>query len=182
MLGTSIPSTNTELPIPVPKAVKHTVPDRPTPAPWVISAIPAASASLMIVTGAPMRSLIVWAMSTPAHESSRWATHLTVPPTMGAGKAHPTGPVHPNDVTNSATTSATSLGVPGFGVGIRCRFSSNSPVSVSTGAAFMPLPPMSMPNALLMALLVPPVEGTSAPPRQGSSAPLARSWNECKRW
>ena len=71
---------------------------------------------------------------------------------MGAGKAHPTGPSQENDPTSSSTTSHTFSGVPGFGVGSRRRLSASVPVLKSTGAAFMPLPPMSIPNAVPMAV------------------------------
>ena len=44
------------------------------------------------------------------------------------------------------TAAATFLGVDSAGVRIRCLSLSNSPVSVSTSAALMPVPPTSMPR------------------------------------
>ena len=51
VFGTSVPSTNTPDPTPVPRVRKITTPGRPAPIPKRISAMPAASASLTMLTG-----------------------------------------------------------------------------------------------------------------------------------
>ena len=53
MLGTSLPSRNSPDPIPVPNVSMMTTPSRPRPTPYRISASPAASASLITCTGRP---------------------------------------------------------------------------------------------------------------------------------
>ena len=61
----------------------------------------------------------------------------------------PTGPDQLNAATSSPTTPATASGTAGRGVSIFFRSASSLPVSTSTGAALMPLPPMSMPSACM---------------------------------
>ena len=50
----------------------------------------------------------------------------------------------------SATTSQTASGVATSGVGIRSRSSAKAPLSRSTGAPLMPVPPTSIPSAIVL--------------------------------
>ena len=74
------------------------------------------------------------------------AAERTYPRRMTAGNAHPTGPVQLWDRTSLTTTSAIASGCDGRGVSMRSRLDRNSPESRSTIAAFIPVPPMSIPN------------------------------------
>ena len=65
VLGTSRPSRNSALPIPVPKVSSRTTPRTLRPAPNAISATPAASASLSTVTGRPSSAVNSAAASSP---------------------------------------------------------------------------------------------------------------------
>src|SRR5262245_4487725 len=56
------------------------------------------------------------------------------------------GPCQEKWAATSATVALTAAGVAGDGVSRRKRSPSNSPVSVSTGAPLMPVPPISMPR------------------------------------
>ena len=55
------------------------------------------------------------------------------------------GPCQEKWAATSATVALTAAGVAGDGVSRRA-LSGNSPVSVSTGAPLIPVPPMSMPR------------------------------------
>src|SRR5262245_1820817 len=65
---------------------------------------------------------------------------------MAAGKPHPMGPCQEKWDATSATVALTAAGVAGDGVSRRKRSPSISPVSVSTGAPLIPVPPISMPR------------------------------------
>jgi hypothetical protein len=80
----------------------------------------------------------------PAVVDVRCGVHHAVPHDPGEADADRTRP--PCRRTSSAATSAIASGVAGLGVGMRIRSDTSSPVSRSTIAAFMPEPPMSMPN------------------------------------
>ena len=118
VLRTSTPSVNRAEPTPVPKVSISTEPSTPLPAPNVISATPAASASFSSVTPAPSALSNSPAASVSIHDLSTFAAERTVPPITTPGKVAPTGPVQPNDCTTSRTTSVTASGVAGCGVGI----------------------------------------------------------------
>ena len=149
VFGTRMPWVNSALPIPVPKVSISTVPSSPTPAPNVISATPAASASFSTRTGLPAASPNSDAASSPIQAGSRLAAVLVTPSVTTPGNVMPTGPDQLNAVTSSFTTAATASGRAGRGVSIFCRAASSLPVSTSTGAALMPVPPMSMPSACM---------------------------------
>ncbi len=85
-----------------------------------------------------------------------FAADRTTPRRTTAGTVTPTGPVESGNLaTSSAMISPTASGVDCSGVSMRSRSAANSPVSTSTGAALMPLPPKSMPIgcALMLATL-----------------------------
>lgn len=63
-----------------------------------------------------------------------------------AGKVRPTGPVQAKWFRTWPTLSMTAAGVAGSGVGTRNLGSTETPVRMSTGAPFIPLPPMSTPS------------------------------------
>ncbi len=76
-----------------------------------------------------------------------FAAEWTTPWTTTPGTVTPTRPSESSNlVSSSAKTSATALGVAGWGVSMRTRSSANSPFSRSTGAPLIPLPPKSIPN------------------------------------
>ena len=149
VFGTSTPSVNSALPIPVPKVSISTVPFWPTPAPNVISATPAASASFSTLTWSPVARLNSAAASAPIQAGSRLAAVLVTPSMTTPGKVMPTGPDQLNEAVICFTTSATASGRAGRGVAIFCRSVTNLPVVTSTGAPLMPEPPMSMPSACM---------------------------------
>ena len=91
MLGTSCPSRNSALPMPVPSVVMITTPLRPFPAPNSISASPAASASLRTVTGAPTAFVNSAAASVPIHDLSTFAAVSATPSLTTAGNVAPDG-------------------------------------------------------------------------------------------
>ncbi|MDX6341338.1 MAG: hypothetical protein QOH87_1476 [Trebonia sp.] len=144
---TSTPSVNSADPTPVPKVSISTDPFTPTPAPNFISAIPAASASLSTATSVPIALPNSPAASVPIHDLSTFAAERMVPPITIPGKVAPVTPVHPNACATSLTTSVTASGVAGCGVAIFFRSAASFPVSRSTGAPLIPVPPMSIPNA-----------------------------------
>ena len=75
------------------------------------------------------------------------AADFTTPCTTTPGTVMPIGaPSSAPLATSSETTSATATGLPPSGVSTRVRSAANSPVSTSTGAPLMPLPPKSMPK------------------------------------
>jgi hypothetical protein len=149
VFGTRMPWVNSALPIPVPKVTITTVPSSPTPAPNVISATPAASASFSTRTGLPAASPNSWPASSPTQAGSRFAAVLVTPSITTPGKVMPTGPDQSNEAVRFFTISAIGPGRAGRGVSIFCRSASSFPVATSTGAALMPLPPMSMPSACM---------------------------------
>ena len=69
------------------------------------------------------------------------------------GKLQPTAFFQSKCFTISLTTFATTSGVAGFGVGILCLSDNNSPVFVSTIAALIPVPPISIPNIFIFIVL-----------------------------
>ncbi|OIQ82877.1 hypothetical protein GALL_353380 [mine drainage metagenome] len=89
-------------------------------------------------------------MLVPIQETSTFAALRATPCCTTAGKVTPTGVSagRSNEPTTCATVRATAAGVEGCGVGIRTRSAANAPVVRSTGAPLMPLPPMSIPNAM----------------------------------
>ena len=95
MLGTSVPSTNTALPIPVPRVITATTPARASPHTKRTSAIPAASASLTTATNRPVVLEKRSTASMPIHAWSMFAAVSTVPPRTTAGRVRPTGPGTP---------------------------------------------------------------------------------------
>ena len=146
VFGTSLPSRNSALPIPVPKVSISTTPACPAPAPNFISATPAASASLIRLTPSPVALPKSAPASSPIQSLLRLAAVLVTPLMITPGKATPTRPVQLNFCTRSATMSATGPGSAGCGVAILIRSEISVPVSVSTGAALIPVPPMSTPS------------------------------------
>jgi hypothetical protein len=111
VLGTSTPSTNSALPIPVPSVTTSTTPWWPRAAPKRISAMPAASASFTTVTVPPMALANSAAASAPIHDSSTFAAVWATPCLTTAGKV--ARPVPFEEGASSPTTSATASGWPG---------------------------------------------------------------------
>src|SRR5271165_4380950 len=70
----------------------------------------------------------------------------TIPPRTTAGMARPTGPATPICCRTWPTTAAMACGVAGDGVGNRIRSVVRFPVAMSTGAALIPVPPISTPT------------------------------------
>ena len=70
---------------------------------------------------------------------------FTTPPTTTDGKVSPTVPVPPSDATLAATIAATAAGVAGEGVATLIRSPARAPLTRSTGATLMPVPPISTP-------------------------------------
>ena len=89
----------------------------------------------------------------PIHSLSTFAAVRVTPFFTTAGNVAPTGPFQSKWSTTSATTSATAFGVAGFGVRMRKRSPASSPLSTSTGAPLMPVPPMSTPITMLSLML-----------------------------
>jgi hypothetical protein len=102
----------------------------------------------MTVTAHPVALVITSSTSVPIHDRSTFAALSATPFLITAGKVQPTAPLHRKWATSCATTSLTAAGVDRRGVGMRCRLVINRPVVTSTGAALMPLPPMSTPRAI----------------------------------
>ncbi len=119
MLGTSVPSMKSALPIPVPNVSSRTVPLVLRPAPNRTSASPAASASLSTATGTPQTFWNSLRASVPRHDSSMLAAVSTTPFTTRPGTVQPMGPSQSVAFMISWTVLATSLGVAGWGVGMR---------------------------------------------------------------
>src|SRR5215469_720409 len=140
--------------MPVPSVSMRTVPATPLPAPKAISAIPAASASLSRVTSSPVALASSPRASRPIQLESTLAAVRVTPSITTPGKVAPTGPDQPNDLVSRATTPATASGVAGRGVSIFCRSASSLPAATSTGAALIPVPPMSTPSACMKAPLL----------------------------
>ena len=79
------------------------------------------------------------------------AAEETMPWRTTAGTVTPTGDVEAGNLsTSSRKTAATAFGVAGRGVAILTRSPAKSPVSRSTGAPLMPVPPKSMPKGSLL--------------------------------
>ena len=76
----------------------------------------------------------------------------TIPPRTTAGTATPPGPAIPISFRTPSTAAATACGVAGDGVGNRIRSAASSPVAMSTGAALIPVPPISTPTTRLDAI------------------------------
>ncbi len=110
-------------------------------------------------------------MSSPIQAGSRLAAVIVTPFTTTPGNVMPTGPVHSKFFTCCATTAATASGLAGRGVSTLTRSVRNVPVVVSTGAALMPVPPMSMPSTCTaqpsVRLRIPP--GAAGPQRGTNS-------------
>src|SRR5215469_715445 len=121
--------------------------------PEFISAAPAASASFSTVADSLVVASKALAASTPIQPWSTFAAVWTTPSTTTPGKVRPTGPVQAKSCTRRAATSMTASGVAGWGVWIFCRSAVSWPVDVSTGAALMPVPPISMPRTCAIACL-----------------------------
>ncbi len=163
VFGTRTPSMNSALPIPVPSVTMCTVPGSPFPAPNVISATPAASASFSSRTSCPAALDSIVRASSPIHFGFRLAAVRVTPLITTPGKVTPVGPDQEKASTSLCTTSATAFGTAGRGVAIFTRSATKVPVSRSTGAALIPVPPISMPSACMLA---------PYPSRTGPGAPL----------
>ena len=145
---------NSADPTPVPNVSISTVPWTPLPAPNVISATPAASASFSIATSVPIALPNSAAALVPIHVLSTLAALRMVPLITTPGKVAPmTSPLWGNEPASSRTTSVTASGVAGRGVAIFFRSASSFPVSRSTGAPLIPVPPMSIPSACIVSVL-----------------------------
>ena len=150
MLGTSRPSRNSALPIPVPKVSSRTTPRTLRPAPNAISATPAASASLSTVTGRPSSAVNLAAASSPSQSGCRFAALPMTPWRTTPGKVTPTGSLPFQLPATSTSAGSTASGVAGRGVSTRTRSSIRAPASTSTGAPLIPDPPMSMPRTVIV--------------------------------
>ncbi len=110
-------------------------------------------------------------VSIPIQAGSRLAAVIVTPFTTTPGNVMPTGPVQSKFFTCCATTAATASGLAGWGVSTLTRSVSNVPLVVSTGAALMPVPPMSMPSTCTaqpsVHLRIPP--GAAGPQRETNS-------------
>ena len=115
VFGTSWPSVNSALPIPVPKVSRSTVPGTPAPAPNVTSATPAASASLSRLTSFPAALPSSARASSPIQAGSRLAAVRVTPPITTPGNVMPIGPDQLKSATSSLTAPATASGSAGRG-------------------------------------------------------------------
>ena len=91
------------------------------------------------------------------------AAVIVTPSTTTPGNAMPTGPVQSKFFTCWATTAATASGLAGRGVSTLTRSVSSFPLAVSTGAALIPVPPMSMPSTCTAQPSVHPANPPGAP-------------------
>src|SRR5699024_11262303 len=82
----------------------------------------------------------------PSKDGAMFAAVCVSPARTTDGNVTPTGPVQLAGSTRPAAAAATASGVAGCGVGTVNGAPRVSPVRRSTGAALMPVPPMSMPN------------------------------------
>ena len=127
------PSMNTPDPTPVPRVRKMTTPGLPRPIPKRISAIPAASASLMIVTGRPITGSVVRRPGSRSTPDRCCAADLSAPSMVTPGRPTPTGVASPRPLdlasrlTTRATEASTASGVDGWGVATRMRSDRNRP-------------------------------------------------------
>ena len=154
--GRASPSMNTPEPTPVPSVRKMTTPGWSLPIPNRISAIPAASASLTIETGRledlaesfddgevdPRRVDVGGGLDLRRRSSRRAARRRP-------GVRASAGPALTSRFTSRPIEAMTASGVDGVGVGTRRRSDTSWPVSTSTTAALIPLPPTSTPIASL---------------------------------
>src|SRR5262249_13912983 len=115
-------------------------------APNFISAIPAASASLSMLSVSPVALVNNARASRPTHAWSRLAAVYVTPPMTTPGKATPVGPAQPTPATSPAPASAIASGSAGGGVATLTRGVVRVPVVTSTVAALIPEPPMSIPS------------------------------------
>src|SRR5215218_8638811 len=150
VLGTSLPPTKREVPMPVPSVSIRTTPSSSLPAPQRISARPAASASFTTLTEASISLLSAARRSKPIAALSMFAAVCTTPSFTTAGNPQPTGPFHPASRTTSIAVPTIASGVAGLGVLILTLSSSSSPDCVSTGAPLIPDPPTSIPNTFML--------------------------------
>ena len=94
---------NSALPIPVPRVSISTVPFWPTPAPNLISASPAASASLITVTSRPVAFANRSRASKSIQDLSTLAAVLVTPSVTTPGNVMPAGPVQVKPTASSRT-------------------------------------------------------------------------------
>src|SRR3954469_448613 len=130
-----------------------TRPDLPFAAPYRTSATPAASASLTNRMSRPSAFSNSFSASSPLHFLETFAGDMVTPGSTTAGKQTPTASPSASDPSASiilTTSATTSSGLPPSGVGTLVRSVTSSPVSTSTMAPLMPVPPMSMPMAWLV--------------------------------
>ena len=99
------------------------------------------------------------------------AAVIVTPFTTTPGNVRPTGPVQSKFFTCWATTAATASGSAGWGVSTLTRSVSSVPLVVSTGAALIPVPPMSMPSTCTVTALRSPSNppGAAGPQRETNS-------------
>ena len=156
VFGTSTPSTNTPDPTPVPRVRKMTTPGLSFPTPKRISAIPAASASLMMKTGRlsslPIRSTT--GKSIQAGSMLRGGLQRAVDGHAGQADADRGRRRRGRSDLTRRLTSRRDRGDDGLrGRGHRASARGAAPSaavrhSTSTTAALIPLPPTSMPMAM----------------------------------
>ncbi len=126
-----------------------TVPSVSRPAPHLISASPAASASFRNIAGRPIASLASAAPSMPTQPSSTFAAVRALPRFTTVGNAKPAGPVAGSLRDNSATVRITASGVEGWGVGTDSSSLVSSPRVTSARPPLMDEPPTSMPRRIM---------------------------------
>ena len=154
VFGTSTPSLKVPDPTPVPRVRKMTTPGWSLPTPKRISAIPAASASLMMKTGRLRTRVRRSTTGKSIQVGSMLAAVLRTPSMATPGRPIPTGVASPSPLdfasrrTSRAIEESTASGVAGIGVATRSRSERRRPASTSTTAALIPLPPTSMPMAI----------------------------------
>ena len=94
-----------------------------------------------------------------------FAAEPTTPLRTTAGNPHATCAVHEKWVTRSLTTAAIASGVAGCGVAMRIAIGEQfAACRTSTIAAFMPVPPMSMPRLGAYSVRAPPQHARGMPP------------------
>src|SRR6185437_2266958 len=106
-------------------------------------------------------------VSSPTQAGSRLAAVIVTPLITTPGNAIPAGPVQLKSWTSPCTALAIASGSAGRGVSTLIRSVMNVPLAVSTGAALIPEPPMSMPSTCTA---LPPL-GSAAPGRGGTAEP-----------
>src|SRR5271170_4252527 len=98
------------VPMPVPRVTTTTRPLVLLAAPQLVSAMPAASASLTAVTGNPVAVPTTVSMLVPIQLRSTLAAVRATPDWTTAGNVQPSGPCQPKWPTTSATAPATATG------------------------------------------------------------------------